>query len=86
MVRRLLIVLPVIYYHHWRTYRALAMDRPWPRLRQQPEVGLIGEVPEVGGLHHHYERRGGVMTCAPIWWLTVATGFRDPHVAESRMV
>jgi putative transposase len=45
------------YYHHWRTHRALAMDCPRPRLIQQPEVGLIREVPEVGGLHHHYERR-----------------------------
>ena len=48
-------MLPVIYYHHWRTHRALAMD--CPRLIQPPEVGLIREVPEVGGLHHHYERR-----------------------------
>jgi putative transposase len=51
-------MLPVIYYDHWRTHRALAIDCPWLRLRQQPEVGLIREVPEVGGLHHHYERRG----------------------------
>jgi putative transposase len=45
------------YYHHWRTHRALDMDCPVPRLVQWPEVGLIREVPEVGGLHHHYERR-----------------------------
>ena len=45
------------YYHHWRTHRALDMDCPVPRLVQRPEVGLIREVPEVGGLHHHYERR-----------------------------
>jgi putative transposase len=45
------------YYHHWRTYRALEMDCPVPRLVQQPELGLVREVPEVGGLHHHYERR-----------------------------
>jgi putative transposase len=44
------------YYHHWRTHRALAMDCPVPRPVQQPEVGSIREVPEVGGLHHHYER------------------------------
>jgi putative transposase len=41
------------YYHHWRTHRALAMDCPLPRLVQRPEVGLIREVSEVGGLHHH---------------------------------
>jgi putative transposase len=45
------------YYHHWRTHRALAMDCPMPRPVQRPEAGLIREVPEVGGLHHHYERR-----------------------------
>jgi putative transposase len=45
------------YYHHWRTHRALDMDCPIPRLIQRLEVGLIREVPEVGGLHHHYERQ-----------------------------
>jgi transposase InsO family protein len=45
------------YYHHWRTHRALAMDCPVPRPVQWPEVGPIMEVPEVGGLHHHYERQ-----------------------------
>jgi putative transposase len=45
------------YYHQWRTHRALEMDCPVPRPIQQPEVGSIREVPEVGGLHHHYERR-----------------------------
>jgi transposase InsO family protein len=45
------------YYHHWRTHRALDMNCPVPRPVQRPEHGLIWEVPEVGGLHHHYERR-----------------------------
>ena len=45
------------YYHDWRTHRALDMDCPLPRPVQRPEVGPIREVPEVGGLHHHYERR-----------------------------
>jgi putative transposase len=45
------------YYHHWRTHRALDMDCPVPRPVQRPEVGSIREVPEVDGLHHHYERR-----------------------------
>jgi len=45
------------YYHYWRTHRALDMDCPRPRPVQRPEVGSIREVPEVGGLHHHYERR-----------------------------
>jgi transposase InsO family protein len=45
------------YYHHWRTHRALAMDCPRPRPVQRPWLGPIWEVPEVGGLHHHYERQ-----------------------------
>jgi transposase InsO family protein len=45
------------YYHRWRTHRALEMDCPVPRPVQRPDVGPIREVPEVGGLHHHYERR-----------------------------
>jgi transposase InsO family protein len=45
------------YDHRWRTHRALDMDCPVPRPVQRPEVGSIREVPEVGGLHHHYERR-----------------------------
>jgi putative transposase len=45
------------YYHHWRTHRALEMDCPVPRSVQRPEIGSIREVPEVGGLHHHYKRR-----------------------------
>jgi putative transposase len=45
------------YYHAWLTHRALDMDAPVPRLMQPPELGPIQEVPEVGGLHHHDERR-----------------------------
>ena len=28
-----------------------------PRAVQPPEAGEIIEIPQVGGLHHHYERR-----------------------------
>ena len=45
------------YYHHWRTHLSLDMDCPEPREIQAPHVGEVVEVPEVGGLHHHYERR-----------------------------
>jgi putative transposase len=45
------------YYHAWRTHRALDMDTPVLRPVQPPELGPVQEVPEVGGLHHHYERR-----------------------------
>jgi putative transposase len=55
-LRRLLIKY-FHYYHHWRTHRSLDMDCPLPQPVQRPEVGSIREVAEVGGLHHHYERR-----------------------------
>jgi len=45
------------YYHDWRTHLSLAMDCPEPRIAQPCEAGQVFEVPEVGGLHHHYERR-----------------------------
>src|SRR5215471_18018226 len=44
------------YYHTWRTHRSLAMDAPDPRVIQPREIGPVRELPEVGGLHHHYER------------------------------
>ena len=45
------------YYHDWRTHLSLSMDCPEPRAVQPAEAGEIIEIPEVGGLHHHYERR-----------------------------
>lgn len=45
------------YYHGFRTHLALAMDCPVPRAVVPPEAGEVIAVPEVGGLHHHYERR-----------------------------
>jgi transposase InsO family protein len=44
------------YYHRWRTHLSLAMDCPEPRPVLPPEQGAVIAVPEVGGLHHHYER------------------------------
>jgi transposase InsO family protein len=45
------------YYHTWRVHRSLDMDTPDPRLVQPPERGSVMKLPEVGGLHHHYERK-----------------------------
>jgi hypothetical protein len=45
------------YYHHWRTHPSLSMDSPESRPVQLPAQGAMIEYPEVGGLHHHYERR-----------------------------
>ena len=45
------------YYHEQRTHLSLAKDAPIPRAVQPPAVGPILQVPHIGGLHHHYERR-----------------------------
>ena len=45
------------YYHDWRTHLSLDMDCPEPRAVQPAEAGEIIEIREVGGLHHHDERR-----------------------------
>jgi len=45
------------YYHHWRTHLSLEMDAPESRAVQPPELGAVRKRPEVGGLHHHYERQ-----------------------------
>ena len=44
-------------YLRSRTHLALAKDAPEPRAIQSPELGAVVEIPEVGGLHHRYERR-----------------------------
>jgi transposase InsO family protein len=44
------------YYHCWRTHLSLAMDSPVSRKVQSPVLGKVIQCPEVGGLHHHYER------------------------------
>src|SRR5688572_11445176 len=45
------------YYHQTRTHLGLQKDTPEPRPVQPPESGSIISIPEVGGLHHRYERR-----------------------------
>jgi len=45
------------YYLHSRTHLALAKDAPEPRAIQSLELGRVVEIPELGGLHHRYERR-----------------------------
>ena len=47
----------LVYYHHSRTHLALSKDTPEPRTVQLPGMGEIVELPQVGGLHHRYERR-----------------------------
>jgi len=45
------------YYHEWRTHLSLDKDAPIPRAAQPPACGAITQVPHLGGLQHHYERR-----------------------------
>jgi transposase InsO family protein len=45
------------YYHKSRTHLSLSKDAPEPRAVHPPSMGSIVEIPEVGGLHHRYERR-----------------------------
>ena len=45
------------YHHGARTHLGLAKDTPLPRPVQPPAMGEVVEFPEVGGLHHRYERR-----------------------------
>jgi hypothetical protein len=44
------------YYHRSRTHLALEKDAPEPRSVQTHSAGRIVQIPEVGGLHHRYQR------------------------------
>ena len=44
------------YYHRSRTHLSLQKDSPEPRVVEPPEMGRVVAVPQVGGLHHRYER------------------------------
>jgi len=45
------------YYHRSRTHLSLGKDSPESRAIQLPELGQVVALPQVGGLHHRYERR-----------------------------
>ena len=47
----------VTYYHESRTHLSLDKDAPEPRPVQSADAGHIVSIPQVGGLHHRYERR-----------------------------
>ena len=47
----------IAYYHRTRTHLGLAKDAPLPRPVQKADDGRVVAIPEVGGLHHRYERR-----------------------------
>jgi hypothetical protein len=46
-----------VYYHRARTHLSLGKNAPDSRPVQPPSAGEIVTFPEVGGLHHRYERR-----------------------------
>jgi transposase InsO family protein len=46
-----------VYYHRARTHLSLRKDAPSPRRVQALTEGDVIAFPEVGGLHHRYERR-----------------------------
>ena len=45
------------YYHGSRTHLSLEKDTPTPRPVQAITEGDVVAFPELGGLHHRYERR-----------------------------
>ena len=45
------------YYHRSRTHLGLEKDAPDPRPVSATSTGPIFAIPEVGGLHHRYERQ-----------------------------
>jgi transposase InsO family protein len=45
------------YYEHSRTHLSLEKDPPTSRAVQGSDSGKVVELPQVGGLHHRYERR-----------------------------
>jgi hypothetical protein len=45
------------YYHRNRTHLGLEKDAPDPRPVSPTSTGPIIVIPEVGGLHHRYERK-----------------------------
>jgi hypothetical protein len=44
------------YYNRTRTHLSLDKDAPESRPVQDLRAGRIIQIPEVGGLHHRYER------------------------------
>jgi len=45
------------YYEHSRTHLALEKDAPESSAIQPREAGVVVQLPQMGGLHHRYERR-----------------------------
>ena len=55
-LRRVLSLIFARYHHEARTHLSLDKDCPQTRPIHLPTAGKIISFPEVGGLHHRYER------------------------------
>lgn len=44
------------YYNHTRPHQSLEKNSPTPRVVETPGKGPVLSIPEVGGLHHRYQR------------------------------
>jgi putative transposase len=53
---RRVLELSVTYYERSRTHLSLDKDAPIPRPITPHSKGCIVAIPQVGGLHHRYER------------------------------
>ncbi len=47
----------LVYYNQTRTHLALSKDAPVSRATSPPGDGNVVAIPQIGGLHHRYERR-----------------------------
>jgi putative transposase len=47
----------VAYYTNSRTHLSLGKDSPHPRPISPTDDGPVIAIPQLGGLHHRYERR-----------------------------
>jgi hypothetical protein len=47
----------IAYYHQSRTNLSLAKNSPQYRAIAPPTLGPVVAIPQVGGLHHHDDRR-----------------------------
>jgi putative transposase len=47
----------VAYYADSRTHLSLGKDSPHSRKISPPDTGPVIAIPQIGGLHHRYERR-----------------------------
>ena len=60
----------ISYYHECARTSPLDKDAPVPRATHPATGGTIVQVPHVGGLHHHYERRAPLLPACRLWALS----------------